>query len=81
MTPGTRLANRYEIVRPLGAGGMGQVFLARDTQLERDVAVKLLPPNLLADAVSRERLRREARSAAPASRGTGPLWVSTTSLT
>jgi tetratricopeptide (TPR) repeat protein len=62
--PGTRLANRYQIVRPLGQGGMGQVFLSRDTQLERDVAIKVLPPELVQDAVARERLRREALAAA-----------------
>src|SRR6188508_2690117 len=61
--PGQRLSSRYEIVRSLGEGGMGQVFVARDLQLERDVAVKLLPPDLVADPVSRERLRREARAA------------------
>jgi eukaryotic-like serine/threonine-protein kinase len=43
---------------------MGHVFLARDTQLDRDVAIKMLPPALAADPVSRERLRREARAAA-----------------
>jgi tetratricopeptide (TPR) repeat protein len=62
--PGQRLADRYDIARTLGAGGMGHVFLARDVQLERDVAVKVLPPDLLTDPIARERMRREAKSAA-----------------
>ena len=64
MLPGHRLSNRYEIARALGAGGMVQVFLALDHHLGRDVAIKILPPDLAADAASRERLRREARAAA-----------------
>ena len=58
------LAGRYRILSPLGAGGMGEVFLAEDTRLERRVAVKLLPASIEADAVARERLRREALAAA-----------------
>ena len=54
------LAGRYNILSPLGAGGMGEVFLAEDTRLERRVAVKLLPASAEGDAVARERLRREA---------------------
>ena len=57
---GTVLANRYEIVRELGRGGMGIVYLARDTVLEREVAVKMLPPALLSPEAE-ERFRREAR--------------------
>lgn len=63
MTPDL-LAGRYRILSPLGAGGMGEVFLAEDTRLERRVAVKLLPESIEADAVARERLRREALAAA-----------------
>jgi eukaryotic-like serine/threonine-protein kinase len=57
---GTRLG-RYEIVGPLGKGGMGEVYLARDTSVGRDVAIKLLPDELLADGSRLRRLRREAR--------------------
>jgi serine/threonine protein kinase len=52
----------YEIVSPLGAGGMGEVYKARDTRLERFVAIKILPANLGVDATHRERFRREARA-------------------
>ena len=45
MAPGTRLGP-YEIVAPIGAGGMGEVFRARDTRLQRTVAIKLLPQGL-----------------------------------
>ncbi|MGQ0736578.1 MAG: serine/threonine-protein kinase [Acidobacteriota bacterium] len=58
------LAGRYHILSPLGAGAMGEVFLAEDTRLERRVAVKLLPASAEGDAVARERLRREALAAA-----------------
>jgi tetratricopeptide (TPR) repeat protein len=54
----------YEIVRSLGVGGMGEVYLAHDRRLDRAVAIKLLPPDLGADPVARERLRREALAAA-----------------
>jgi eukaryotic-like serine/threonine-protein kinase len=54
----------YEIVAPLGAGGMGEVYRARDTRLERDVAVKVLPPHLGDDAVALARFEREAKAVA-----------------
>jgi tetratricopeptide (TPR) repeat protein len=54
----------YEIVSAIGAGGMGEVYLAVDSRLDRRVAVKGLPAHLLADPVARERLRREALSSA-----------------
>jgi len=50
----------YQILRELGAGGMGEVHLARDTKLGRDVAIKILPPQLSSDPDRLERFRREA---------------------
>ncbi|HEY9225012.1 MAG TPA: serine/threonine-protein kinase, partial [Gemmatimonadaceae bacterium] len=57
----TALGQQYEIVRPLGRGGMGAVYLARDAALERLVAIKILRPDLAALEDGRERFRREAR--------------------
>jgi serine/threonine protein kinase/tetratricopeptide (TPR) repeat protein len=56
---GTRLGS-YEIVAPLGSGGMGEVYRAHDARLKRDVAVKFLPPDLTGDPVAVGRFRREA---------------------
>ncbi len=61
--PGTRLGP-YEIVKPLGAGGMGEVYEARDTRLDRSVAIKVLPAELARDAGARARFDREARAIA-----------------
>lgn len=58
------LAPTYELLKPLGEGGMGMVFLAREPALKRLVAVKLLAPYLAGDARSRARFEREARAAA-----------------
>jgi len=58
------LGARYEILRPLGRGGMGAVYLARERSLERLVAVKVLRPDLADAPESQERFRREARIAA-----------------
>jgi serine/threonine protein kinase/Tfp pilus assembly protein PilF len=59
---GTRLGP-YEITAAIGTGGMGEVYRARDTRLDRDVAVKVLPPDKSADQGAIERFRREARAA------------------
>lgn len=60
---GTRLG-AYEILAPLGAGGMGEVYRARDTKLEREVAIKVLPEKLAQDAGALERFEREAKAVA-----------------
>ena len=61
LAPGTRLGP-YEIAGPLGAGGMGEVYKARDTRLDRIVAIKILAASLAGDSQFRERFEREARS-------------------
>jgi Tol biopolymer transport system component len=63
LTPGTRLGP-YEVTSLLGAGGMGEVYRARDTQLERDVAIKVLPDSVAADPDRLMRFEREARTLA-----------------
>jgi eukaryotic-like serine/threonine-protein kinase len=63
MQPGSRLGP-YEIVARLGAGGMGEVYRARDSRLERDIALKVLPAVSSGDPTARLRLEREARMAA-----------------
>jgi serine/threonine-protein kinase len=61
--PGDAIGS-YRIAREIGRGGMGRVYLATDTRLGRDVALKVLAPSLVRDNSQRERLRREARAAA-----------------
>src|SRR5579864_6583031 len=63
LAPGTRLG-AYEILSPLGAGGMGEVYRARDTKLGRDVAVKVLPESVAADPERIARFQREAKTLA-----------------
>jgi Tol biopolymer transport system component/predicted Ser/Thr protein kinase len=60
LAPGTHLGP-YEILTLLGAGGMGEVYRARDTRLDRDVAIKILPAELSADTSRKQRFEREAK--------------------
>jgi serine/threonine protein kinase len=62
LRPGARFG-QYEILCPLGAGGMGEVYRARDSRLQREVAIKVLPTKLAAQKQDLERFEREARSA------------------
>src|SRR5271156_4163607 len=61
LTSGTKLGP-YEVVSPAGAGGMGEVYRARDTRLDRTVAIKILPAHLSANPESKQRFDREARA-------------------
>src|SRR5882672_11482833 len=63
LTPGTRIGP-YEIVAPIGAGGMGEVYRARDTKLNRDVAIKVLPDLFASDPERLARFTREAQTLA-----------------
>ena len=63
LAPGAQFGP-YQIVSPIGAGGMGEVYRARDTRLDRDVAIKVLPPHLADDASARSRFEREAKAIA-----------------
>jgi serine/threonine protein kinase/tetratricopeptide (TPR) repeat protein len=62
LAPGTRLGP-YEILAPLGAGGMGEVYRARDPRLDRDIAIKVLPPDFARDPERMRRFESEARTA------------------
>src|SRR6185369_9880306 len=62
LAPGTRLGP-YQIVSPLGAGGMGEVYRANDPRLRRDVAIKVLPADLSSDPDRLSRFEKEARAA------------------
>ena len=62
IAPGSRLG-QYEIVSPIGAGGMGEVYKAQDTRLKRLVALKLLPPELTRDETAKQRFLQEAQAA------------------
>src|SRR6516162_1318285 len=61
LAPGTSLGP-YEITAPLGAGGMGEVYRARDTRLERTVAIKILPQEMARDPLRKQRFEREAKT-------------------
>ena len=63
LVPGTRLG-QYEISAPLGAGGMGEVYRARDTRLKRDVAIKVLPSDVASSPERLARFEREATTVA-----------------
>ena len=63
LSPGSRLG-AYEIIGLLGSGGMGHVFRARDTRLDRDVAIKVLPDEMAKDAAATARFEREAKAVA-----------------
>ena len=63
LTAGTRLGP-YEITAQIGVGGMGEVYRARDTKLDRDVAIKVLPASLAGDPERIARFQREAKTLA-----------------
>src|SRR5207237_8564016 len=62
-SPGSRLGP-YEILEPLGSGGMGEVYRARDAKLQREVAIKVLPESVSRDADALVRFEREAKAVA-----------------
>src|SRR5271165_1434616 len=61
LAPGTKFGP-YEVLAPLGTGGMGEVYRAKDTRLDRIVAIKILPAEFSADPISRQRFEREAKT-------------------
>ena len=61
LTSGTTLGP-YEILSPIGAGGMGEVYKARDTRLDRTVAIKVLPEHVASDPDLKQRFEREAKT-------------------
>ncbi len=63
LEPGTHLGH-YEIVEPIGKGGMGEVYRARDSNLDRDIAIKVLPPELACQPERVKRFKREAKAIA-----------------
>ncbi len=63
LSPGQRLA-QYEVLSPLGSGGMGEVYRARDLRLDREVAIKVMAEHVAADPEMRRRFETEARAVA-----------------
>jgi serine/threonine protein kinase len=61
--PGTKVCDRYEVIALIGSGGMGEVYRAKDTKIKRQVAIKVLPSGLAADAEHVHRFEQEARAA------------------
>src|SRR6201997_568223 len=61
LAPGTKLGP-YEVVAPIGAGGMGEVYRAKDARLDRDVAIKILPQEMCDDQARKQRFEREAKT-------------------
>ena len=70
LTAGQRVGG-YEVLSSLGAGGMGEVYRARDTKLDRDVALKILPESLASDPDRLMRFEREAKTLATFALGRG----------
>jgi serine/threonine protein kinase len=64
LTSGSRVGP-YEVISEAGAGGMGEVYRARDTRLDRTVAIKILPPHLSDNPDAKQRFDREARESTP----------------
>ena len=73
LTAGSRLGP-YEVESAIGAGGMGEVYKARDTRLDRSVAIKVLPATTLTDETARARLLREARTACSRAAAARVMW-------
>ena len=75
LTPGTTLGP-YQIDAPLGAGGMGEVYEATDTRLDRTVAIKVLPEHVAADPDLKQRFEREAKTPVVGRQNQGNFWAS-----
>ena len=74
LTSGTSLGP-YQIDAPLGAGGMGEVYKARDTRLDRTVAIKVLPEHVASDPDLKHRFEREAKTMSSLNHGDVPVAV------
>jgi serine/threonine protein kinase len=78
LLPGTTLAS-FEILGPLGAGAMGEVYLAKDTRLDRQVAIKVLPDHFASDVERLQRFEREAKTLASLNHPNAQISASTRS--